>query len=705
MSTFDPITYAAVQRLNKQIGEIVLVPNSFSNDSYVDSGTFVNANDFPKLADSCKLQHNIAELQAISLPTIAGNSGISPSVGVRFNSAIVGSDVYFMDTAFRIFKTDTLTSSWSYVGIINDYVDTSYGSFLYFAGRFLYITVGAILQSDDCITWKAATDFPVSSASRASIANGYLFIVPSASSNVIYSTSDCSTWSTLTMPSQKTWGDVVYNGSVYVVPSISGLTNAAYSSDPTTSTWSAVTLPTASNSITAFGDTLLSIPFASGTAGYKSTNASTWSAVTLPISILWTHTFVTDSSFIIGCANGIYASASAATASWTLISSALSGASTRSIATNIFYGLGNTHKYYNTLNSTLENLPAITLAATATARGITSNTIATLYLDKFNDSIWRTTNGGTSWSEIVLPNGFVPATLGYVALIDTFFITGPDTSTGFLSSTNSGETWVSGTIPAVLTGVTTADCSDRKMFAVQGFAAGSIKLMLWTRDGINWNSFSMNVATNNVTQICFFTNKVIALKDNNYHLMFKNQSPYTTNTYTLVPATSIDSSLTSAFALKSAAANDHVAVVVGGYITSSTKPSTSNIFWTDNGQFWTAVTLPDMYNSAAWDSVFWTGDYFVALPSRTASSYLAISYTVATSANGKDWVLVDLTKIFAFSNGDSRGLMKIFVNDGCVFLSVDGMHKIYKVNAEMSPWIDYVETGIPGTKYAVKAKE
>lgn len=173
---FDPVTYAAINNLKREVGELILVPKNYNVTSptseYVETGKYYNSTDYPALFNICKQEVGLTS--PIKIPrdsnrivmsvasngqgTIIYNTG-SPSISNSNNPYIQlhTTNQYITFTNNSIWMT-TDNETWTSYVIAPTFYPVAVGYLPNATGGPKFIAVSYLVSngyylSDDGITW------------------------------------------------------------------------------------------------------------------------------------------------------------------------------------------------------------------------------------------------------------------------------------------------------------------------------------------------------------------------------------------------------------------------------------------------------------------------------------------------------------------------------------------------------------------------
>lgn len=723
--SFDAVVYGEVKKLAREIGELALVPSNFSSPNYVDTGTFVDAETYPKLASRFVGIPRISELERKSLPTVPALN-ISSPIALQNTSAYyrrtmfdADGNSYVVDLTFRVFRISP-TATIEYIGSTIGLPASVNLSFTSIGNKFICSSGSVHFVSDDILNWTLLTT-PIS-ASVLQSAGDYLFAF-GTSTTTAYITSDTLTWTPITLPAAATWDQALYNGVCYIVYD-SGTTNMARSTDGLT--WTSVaSAPSASVVGAVSGSTFLLPSNTSSATAYTSTNGTTWTSITLPSASFWA-AYGNDSGFVITSSGASYRSTTGATGSFTALT--LPGtASQTDISTNLRPGYGSIWHFFTATNSRLSTdgvatwrtIPSITATNSSHVKALCGNSSCTVYVDSFSTSLWKTVNSGTSWTEVVLPNGFIPNLVGYVPKTSTFIVVAPTFAGGYITSTDNCVTWSEVNYFPVYNytsnpGCISPDLGNHDKFAVIYSTGASSYSFIYTDDGSSWKMGATVNSSNFTTQpgrCAIFKDRFITFPASHPSVaavsgllvtLMSNTAVSSTTTSTITNA-AIHSALTTSNSMRAIASNNDTVVIVLGATSTAGLPG-ANILYSRDGYTWSVANLNGFVSF--WDSVVWTGKFFVATQQIPINGIYGNSMTVAVSYDGANWEIVSLGEFLTDSDYTSiPRALQVFSNASDeVYLAVGNIKALFKVSSQGRPRIDFIPTGVTGTKYVVKAK-
>lgn len=741
MTGFDPVTFGAVKKLSREIGELVLVPNNFKSDKYLETGQTIDAGTYPKLAAALGDTGNISSLSRVNLPQVStpsfGISQLPTTFNDTYMEAVYNGYSYMLDTFGRISRVSTNGTTWEYVTTIPDYVPSLTATFLYFNNKFYVLDSTIAYQSSDaCATWQLVTDFPLTT-NRAKVVNGLLFLFNSASNTTFYVYSG-GVWNTCISPVGAVWHSTStsWDGTYYFVSS-AGSTLVLRSTDGLTWAQAPAALPAASSCLLALPNGVaIAFPSTAGTAYYKSTDhGATWSTFSHGLASGSYFGWAAGSYFVVGIATSaiLYASQSGDPNTFTTTINLTNSFSTtvypkylgQDIWVSVYSAAGTfawTRKY-SVGYAAATDIPRMNVTGSISVKSIVGSSTAILSLDSTNNTVYKSTNNGVNWSPVSLGTwAGTPSTLGYLKTPDMFIITGATGADTYLTSVDNGTTWTERTFPiASATSITQSDDSNRKNFTLR-LIANNLANFLSTQDGINWNAYVASAL--NTTRISrqgrtkvfsWSTPNISAAAMSTFNVHEVNPAPSYALTggvnatlISITPTTSIDASLTSNFGIRDFASNESITVAVAGEAQNIAKPTLTNLFYSLNGIVWQKGTINGGSTiTMLWESVFWTGKYFVAIPNYYSTNNTVTpfpGFQVGISYDGIDWTIVELGSKLNLQPGELPGLMRAFVTESDVFLTIDGIAAAWRVSSTNVNYIERVSSSIPGTKYVVKAK-
>ena len=733
---FDAVVYGEVKKIAREIGELALVPSNFKSDSYVDTGTFIDAVAYPKLAERFAGLIHISSLERKALASVASSSvpAMSNLVGSgsytwRKPMSDAAGDTYLVDATYRAFKIKADGTSVTYLGNtkgLGNFSAGALGSFLSANGKF-YGAVGSfLLVSTDCLDWTICKTPWNGAAFTAQVANNKLFLMSGAASNTVYYTSDGVNWTSMTMPASAIWNQVLHNGTCYVAFASSS-TTGAQSTD--LASWTSVTFSATVGSNAAVSGDVFLLPTSTSTAtALRSTDGLTWASVALPAANVWMIQGNASGFFI--CTSSVsYRSTTGAAGTWTA-SSIPGTVSASDMYSYMRPGEGSlwmlvvpsstNQRLSFDMGATWLAMPSVTSVNTSNVKSLAGTASCVMYVDAFSNKVMKTTNQGTSWTEISLPGGFVPSMIGYLPSTSTFIVANASFSKGYITSTDNGATWSDVTAYPTACFATNTTCYQVDLgpgkFGISYFTAASVGYAIYTEDGQTWNMASPWSGTAMTAQAPY---RAAIFKDRIYSMIPSSVASAGVTTLSLYSisnsmdpstvvgsqaATVINSAVTAANGLRAFASNNATLVMVLGATSSSTIPTISNILYTCDGFTWSVANLNGYL--AYWDNVVWTGQFFVATQSGRQSGFPASSLTVAMSYDGINWELVDLSEFVEDADYASvpRNLSIHYTADGEVYVAIANVKALFRVSSQARPRIDFIPTGISGTKYVVKAK-
>ena len=236
------------------------------------------------------------------------NSGTPPAVALDSTTA------YFVE-AKMVYAAPSFTqqsSTTTVLTISNSWAGIGYGN-----GTWIAIPDGntTLSSTTNGTTWNTVT-LPTQASWTDIAYGGGSFVVISTGggmtdsySKVIYSINAGAGWKSSTMPSKTTWNSVTYGNGTFVAVA-TGTNNAAYSTN-LGGTWTASTLPGSSltwSSVAYGGGIFLAVAAGSATGARSTNNGATWSSATLPSGATWSDITYGNGRFV------VVASASNATA-------------------------------------------------------------------------------------------------------------------------------------------------------------------------------------------------------------------------------------------------------------------------------------------------------------------------------------------------------------------------------------------------------
>lgn len=726
MSNFDPITFAAIRRLNnggssttgtgREVGEPMIVPTGFSDPDFLDAGSVIDPVLYPKLAAAMTAVPHISSLTELNLPEFS----VSKSVLVSQKAGAKDGKLFMFDfTTSRVVKS-TDGVNWELHGYAQ--LPVNYGnfsSFYSFNGDFYLSTVtGGVaatwtFKSTDGLSWNLIGSVAVNSAYPSAFNNlavGNLhFIFSGATSTTIQTSPNGATWTSVTMPgATTTWKHVAWNGTTYCC--VSGTTAAATSPDG--ATWTSRTLPVACGSIKVVNGLFVACPLTSITNVYTSPDGITWTARPVGATVAGiTNIIQTSDSVYLASTTTVHQSSDGIT--WTArpVQTAQVGYVVTSPEVNIVVQGGGTAG--NVLYGSTNKMETLTLSTAALptpsafwtvfaasptcmiAYDSQQNSITTLP----NTVAYRSIDNGETWTSFNLPAGFKPTAMTYITSSSVFLMIMKAAS---LTSTDDGVTWTQSALPLPLRDPVFT-CKSDPSYATIAFGGALYR----TADGINLTNI-MPVFLNTDTPIAsFFQGKMIMSSTSSsagFSAVSLNVEPSTpTLTMTTVSGSALPAAV-SALRIQSIASNSAIIVALP-YVATGT--AASNTFaYSFDGMGWTAGTLPI---SASWSEVVWTGSMFVAIPTNhvsIGSNQIYPITTVVVSYDGIEWEVYDVSR--HFTSGADVGSPKqtsVFVGgDGCAYFTTVNRGKVLKLDSNASPRVPYLTPPSPTMKYVVKAK-
>ena len=788
MSTFDPVTFSAIQKLKREVGEVTLVHSQFHNDdTWIDTGTFFDPNQYPDLADKCKTAPDITDFTEMVLPTLSPSTPTQvlqaqPKITGLYDPNATGTP-YVIDTASRVYTLDG--SGLTYVSTITDpqTANALPKAFVFFNSSYYVFYNSSIYSSPDAVTWTLVDQtlfLDSTGAAHAKITwaptmvrvlNGTLYVDP-------YYTTDFITWNKGMVASSSI---IATNGSNYVFL-MSGGMGIYHSTDLVT--WDdsvKFTSPSFGSGATTYHQFMLS-GFPSGFIGlglfygnglyvvvgypngvvtgklvgetllvyYTSPDGITWTSHSITnlhlalaneptgteIPIGWGYT---SAGFTILTNYNYCTCADGSSGGWTVTLVTGSTATSTQLSTDIFYASNDTYSStglaafaatpYQSYSKTV-----IVPATPPLARDVVGAGDTVVYLDNYQNKLFSSLDNGQTWTQASI--GLTPIILGVLPVTDTNGLSAPvfiamsaNVSDGYYTSPE-GLTWTRNNFPSGISssaslhwksvnvlGSYALDDSVRGTFSVITYVSSTYK-RLNTVDGTNWNVMTVNgdavtVFKNKMLNFLYSQANADASTSYSYWLDFISQQ---TASPTLIQKVGILASgpfnnsylvASGAFGLQCSASDGNVVVMgIANKSSSSTMPINSNLYYSYDGIYWTNIVIPNTTNNQFnWNKVVWTGDYFLAIPGTIYSLNSATSYVVARSFDGINWQMLDIEPFFNFDISDVPSNLRIFTcgtND--VFLTVDGVSKIWKVNTgSPQPYTNYVPSDIQGTKWVVKA--
>jgi hypothetical protein len=408
---FDAVVYGEVKKIAREIGELALVPSNFSSPNYIDTGTFIDASAFPKLAERFVGIPHASELERKALPTVPMVNNVSTSVtlqglGSPYRKAMVDANgyTYVVDTFFRVFRISQDATSVVYLGSTTGLIASNIHSFTSIGNKFIAFSASTVYVSTDALNWTIIKT-PITPAALHR-AGDFLFVF-GATTATAYITSDCVNWTAVTMPSAVTWSQVLHNGTCYFAYVI-GTSTGARSTDGIS--WTSVTLPAAIGTNSAVsGNTFLLPSSAASVTAYTSTDGSTWTANSMPASASWFFTG-NDAGFVAISGSAFFKSTTGLTGSWTTLT--LPGtASQADIQGYLRPAHGSLWHMFTVGNSRLSldagvtwlPMPLVTAPSTSNVKALCGTTACTMYIDAFNNSLWKTTDSGNTCLKLCCP--------------------------------------------------------------------------------------------------------------------------------------------------------------------------------------------------------------------------------------------------------------------------------------------------------------
>jgi hypothetical protein len=215
------------------------------------------------------------------------NSGTIPAPSLDSTSA------YFVEPKM-IYSTPPftqITSTTSVLAISNSWIGIEYGK-----GLWMAIPDGnaTISTTTDGSTWTSITLPTVGSWTDIAYGNNFWVIISSGGgltetgSRVLYSASQGQSWRSSALPSKTTWSAIAYGDGNFVAIA-NGTNSAAYSTN-FGGTWTTATLPGSNLSWTgvAYGSGIfVAVATGTGTAARSTNGGATWSSISLPVSTAW----------------------------------------------------------------------------------------------------------------------------------------------------------------------------------------------------------------------------------------------------------------------------------------------------------------------------------------------------------------------------------------------------------------------------------
>ena len=727
--SFDAVVYGEVKKLAKEIGELALVPSNFKAPNYVDTGTFIDAELYPKLAERFVGIPRASELERKSLPTVPASNISSATVlqvsqstasSFRKTMADAAGNSYVVDMLFRVFRISPDATSVVYIGSTTGLNVSSTYTFTSVGNTFIAYTTNTVLVSSDALNWTLLK--PPINPSAIQRAGDYLFLFGS-STTTAYITTDTVTWTAITLPASANWNQALYNGTYYIVYA-SSTVMVARSTDASTWTSANTAVAVGVNGAVS-GSTFLLPSSAASTTAYNSTDASTWTATTMPASATWLING-NASGFVIVSGSASYKSTTGLTGSWTALT--LPGTASQSDISGYFRpGYGSLWYLFTVGNSRLSidagstwlTMPSVKASNSSNIKALCGSSACTVYLDSLSNSLWKTTDSGNSWSEVILPGGFVPNLIGYAPKTSTFIVVAPNFATGYITSSDGCMTW-SAVTPFPVTGHSgnpgciSPELGGHDKFAVIYSTGAASYAVIYTDDGVSWK-LGANVNSSNFTtqpgRCVLFKDRFITLvashpsatASSGLLITSVSNSAIASVTSSSITNAAIHTALTSSNGMRGLASDSNTVVMVLGATSTVGLPG-ANILYSRDGYSWSVANLNGYV--AFWDNVVWTGKFFIATPQIPITGVLGNSMTVAVSYDGANWEIVNLGEFLdAADYANVPRSLQVFSNASDeVYLAVGNVKALFKVSSQGRPRIDFIPTGINGTKYVVKAK-
>lgn len=545
--SFDPIIFAALNKLKPIVGSMEQVPSNFSSPDYLDAGSQYDPAEYPDLADVLSTGFNADKFVERTIPAFPScYSTVGILVRVAFSN---GGNYYVVNSAGQVYKTTgtdwstlafykQLTLPASYTSLVNVSVQNN---------RLYVTTAGTVAAyyfdlTDATLSTVTTVTMPTASSGwKFKYANGlYLAINSSVAGTSIAGSDDGVTFTsrTATYTATYTPQGIEYGNGLWVIVTTGTSTNNV-STSPDGTTWTARSVGTVGHKSIKFSSALtLFVTSANTAAGafYSSPDGITWTSRaqgTATGSVILADLNVTDSgTFVTASLNSSTSSIQVSTNGTTWVNRAnvapLTNAQGNSLATAqqtlvvgdtilVFGQSGsNSQLCYTTTADvvtlgTIKAMPATTNTTSVRAPVfITGNQVGlamevhpSVNTTFFQGLAWngiRTTDGGSTWSQIAITPPQPMQFFGLVATPSRFFVygevshlSGPNTAgNNFISGTSTdGVTWT-WNVTANPSMITAAAAND-VLLAASGSALATYYTS--TDFGVTWTSRTAPITT------------------------------------------------------------------------------------------------------------------------------------------------------------------------------------------------------------------
>lgn len=720
---FDPIVYNEVKKLTTPIGSLALVPNGFKSPEYIDSGSYVDPEEYPRLANVLSESTDVTAFQPSPLPQVSSEnmrlvttSNSSASQYSFYSKAEQVTYVYDQQSMYKLYNT----GAFEYMGSCSRLYGpiAKLGSKFYAFANKLSNHYKQYQESTDGLTWTWSSNVPgVSddSTARVSIVEGRVFMC--VSNTLVYWTTDGENWNQFTAPSagaglwsfaksDSAFVGVCGNASTYI-RSTDGIT------------WTTHTPPAQCTTIVAKSDLFVMASGSSTTAYYTSPDGITWTSRALPAAAIqsWTggpdRLYVVASSSLLSTTNGT-----------TLVTVSAIGALTTAVVRMAALPTGGPvllllHRMLSptTLfaNVSLDGgatwLPT-TMRSNASSwlRNVASGNGCTMCLNDYASPLMRKLGEG-SWS-MVDTGSFKPYDVGYSAAADAFIAVGNLISDGYVVSFDKGQTWTHRyfTLPVA---------QNKQVAIVRGepgvlFVALN-SIVATTRDGVKWESVVGILGADNLDlrrgpiSIARVGNCYLSLAGNYYNsattsISVQSLGAGVDSTMQSGSATLSHPQVTAYATIRSLAGNGTIAVLALGRGGTTPSIESVSLLYSADGRIWSPANIG---YTGLWNDVVWTGSVFIAVAQVASGGQnqgQPFNPLCAVSHNGIDWHLVNLSymleNIFEHPNA---GELRIIPQVDGLYATIQGVNSVFKASGLEKPYVPVVASPVSGCKYVVKA--
>lgn len=718
-------------RKSRIIGELSLVPLSYQNPNFLDTGSVVDGALYPELASRFGLKQHVSDVVKTNMPLVYPTIRLLnySAVSQRAMLTLPNGDLYVLDGNARAFKSSDQGATWvaldTTIGLqaTANYVTAMFSTSAYLFATQLTLTfqLGIFMRSVDGVNWTVLSnpDGLTQANYTYTMANNVLFCTLRnnvAGTGMYVSFDNGNTWTLTTGFVSGIWTNPVWNGSVYVVTSSAG--NLKGYTSPDGITWTQITFPVAVAKVAALANgRLVATPSIAGLTSYYSIdNGVTWvvggafsvSAINTVFSTT-THFFVFTTAGFAWSIDGVAWTNAVAPVGYT---AAELNAAARLLGSTLFTMPINTTAPKKTTDAgvtwTLAGpAPFAPATISAVANNISSLAASPNVILMIDDNkpgvILRSVNKGVTWTEVLLPVGFVPAIANALNFITgsgagTFILGSSTLAGGYIISTDSGVTW-SGVKTFPLVGgawnykLLISEDMSRCYYATNTGNAYVLNIH-YTQDGVNWVTCGSASSGNYVLtalKACYFKGVLYTLLqiNNSGALSYMRTMSILQPENALVTVRSnVGSSTVAATVL---AANDKV--LVQG--TLSADGLTTVLSYSYNG---TSFKPCNVTISSLWTSLLWTGAFFVATN--------ATSMDVLISYNGVDWEAFDMLPLLEEASivGAISAVRFWFSADGEAYATISKYTKLLRLSRNTAKRLPAIASPTPGAKYVVRAR-